>query len=136
MSGSKVIGQDVRFVSNHCWVWWPYLFSENGRNNSAECIDGETGLRPNPFSGSGAIEGDESVYSKVSTFDLTSLYLKLLNSIDKAPGYDEEKPFSSLSQLKSLKLNVSQQHEEVKSYFFKTDKTFRHWSRRGRKNDC
>ncbi len=63
MSGSKVVGQDVRFLSNQCWIWWSkpkscgdYCHTTNSCefvNNEdeydlfdrAECIDGETGLK-------------------------------------------------------------------------------------------
>lgn len=130
MSGSKVIGQDVRFISNHCWVWWPYLLSEDGNDYSAECIDGETGLSPRELLRTG-VKGDKPAYSRVSTFALTSLYLKLIDCIGISSERHEENPFSSLSELKLLKLKLSQQHEEAKNYFFKNDKTFWQWRRRG-----
>ena len=133
MSGSKIIGQDVRFISNHCWIWWPYLYSEDASSNTAECIDGETGFRSRDSSKSG--EEEESVYSRVSTFALTRLYLNLFDALGKSSEYNEESPFSSLSELKRLKNKLSQQHEQTKSFFFKNDKTFRQWNRRGRQND-
>ena len=39
MSGSKTIGQDVRFISNQCRIWWPHLSFEDIRNTvNAECL--------------------------------------------------------------------------------------------------
>ena len=68
MSQSKGIGQDVRFMSNQCWIWWPTTSVTNdndGINNDveatidnkiysnihslAEPINGETGLKFESF---------------------------------------------------------------------------------------
>ena len=65
MSGIQTVGQNVRFLSNLCWIWCPSISNviENNHNSdscnivslkqtmlkaqdnaSAQCIDGETGL--------------------------------------------------------------------------------------------
>jgi hypothetical protein len=76
-------GQDVRFLSNKCWIWWPTKSSD-----LAECIDGETGLKAQPNMLS-EIDGEEkqedkikkttsTSYSEASTFSFTKSFLDLL----------------------------------------------------------
>jgi len=65
MSGSKATGQDVRFLSNQCWIWWSKPAkqhvglhhksdhncecADDGDFDWADCIDGETGLKVMPW---------------------------------------------------------------------------------------
>ena len=76
MSGSKTTGQDVRFISNQCRIWWPHLSFEDIRNTvNDECLDGETGV-PSKYPPESK-EIEKGAYSRVSTFALTSLFLKV-----------------------------------------------------------
>ena len=131
MSGSKTIGQDVRFISNQCWIWWPHLSFEDIRNTvNAECLDGETSV-PSKYPPE-STEIEKGAYSRVSTFALTSLFLKLfqdlINDGKSFSKYNQKEPFSSLSDLRSLKSHFSRQHETAKNNFFQHDKTFRQWN--------
>ena len=93
MSGSKGVGQDVRFLSNQCWIWWPKPLEidqhDGGEkiNCLAECIDGDTGLRVPIPSHDDEIEGgllkevatiDASTCSEASTFSFTKSFSDLL----------------------------------------------------------
>ena len=101
---------------------------------NAECIDGETGfpIKYPPQSK----ETEKGAYSKVSTFALTSLFLKLTQDLlNIGSKYDQKNPIFSLSDLQYLKCDFSHQHETAKNHFFKHDKTFRQWKRRGKIGD-
>lgn len=46
MSGSRNVGNDVRFLNTECWIWSPEPCDDvKSKNAMADCIDGETGLK-------------------------------------------------------------------------------------------
>jgi len=146
MSGSKTIGQDVRFLSTLCWIWWPGGDKNNvktGKSDelyNAECIDGETGMIHCYEDSDLGMERrkDDADYSAVSTFALTNLYLKIDGILnERGNAEDNTKSMSrggidklSLEGLRALKWRASPTYESNKDSLLQKHKVFIHWNRR------
>jgi hypothetical protein len=114
MSGSKLVGQDVRFHSNLCWSWW-------SSGEGCECL--ESGYLCS-FANTSSLGGAKEP-SMISTHLLTKAFL----SIWSAAGNSEERCPTSLSSLRSLKEKLSPVYESKKRDLLK-HKTFSLWNRR------
>eukprot|EP00978_Attheya_sp_CCMP212_P022199 scaffold65949_cov51-Attheya_sp.AAC.2 len=154
MSGVTSEGQDARFTSNLCWIWYPER--RNTHNNrefnttnfatTAECIDGETGYvhhfsngKKRSFESSARCELPP--ISECSTIGLLRAHEQIITSsgasIRKNDGtakkHDGEmmgrKRQVSLTELRALKREVATKYESAKEEFF-THRTFRQWKRR------
>jgi len=139
MSGSKIIGQNIRFLSSLCWIWCP-LENEYGRQASqmAECIDGDTGLVHHFCMDNSTIQNIEEVkvttgtsvnYSKVCTFSLTKLFLQLKDQM-KWDNNASKHSLYSLKQLRASKRYFSPSYEMAKDVLLQEDKSFCYWKRR------
>lgn len=109
MSQESEFGQDVRFNSPFCYVWWV------GKGQSAECIDGNTGF---------AVANEEGVrVSSVATVALLRLHCNM----------DERKDIESLVTLQSVhafKTDESPQYEVAKERLPSKHPVFQGWRRR------
>jgi hypothetical protein len=152
MSGVTREGQDARFTSNLCWIWYPE--SRNTKNNhefnttnfaTAECIDGETGYVHN-FSSEKKRSFESSSrcelppVSECSTMGLLRAHAEIMTSMSisssdgsTATKFDNvmmgTKSQMSLTELRALKREVATKYEIAKEEFF-THRTFRQWKRR------
>ena len=132
MTNIKSLGQDAKFDSTLCWVWWPEKRSE------ADCLDGKTGFKLNYLDSIGLgsqNDGDgttSSTSSDCSTFALIQLNMKLLHSAGlAATSMVDSQTKLSLSGIHQLKQKVSPQYESAKADFFR-HRVFKQWSCR----DC
>ena len=118
MEGVKVVGEDASFDSTLCWVWWPGKGSDK-----AECIDGKTGLVTNCCSGETVQKA-----SSVSTYSLLKINLEILHlcGVPVAASLTDEN--LSLSELRTLKRQISAQYETAKDQFLLRHRVFRDWS--------
>lgn len=125
-----VRGQDVRFHSSLVWCWWPSK-EEDGNSNKAECINGATGYlweSDDQQDASGKI-------SLVSTLRLAELFLDarkaVLNITSEVNGKEMALiSYRSLEGLKTVKRELSPDHESIKDSFLSKHVVFRQWRRR------
>ena len=133
MTGTKVFGQDVRFGTNLCWVWWP---EREGDAKVAECVNGITGMvHRYRNDDSKEIEEDKDTnqgYSKVSTAALTDIHVYLSRFMADGISQKDRVTVSSLHELRSLKCFISSEYEAAKENLLKNHRIFRQWSRRER----
>lgn len=117
MEGVKVIGQDAAFdVSNSCWVWWP---GRAASSNTAECIDGKTGLM---------IEYDKpSTASGVSEVSNQSYVSSVLDILKLNCSSGESAHEIGLNELASLKQKLSPGYQAAKASLLR-HRVFREWS--------
>ena len=127
MTGSKVEGQDVRFLSSNCWIWWPS--SVLNENVGAECIDGNTGLKTRYKVNLKTNTISTSAYSQASTYAFTQSYISLMNQLKKDDNATTHKKLS-LKSLMKLKRDSSPEYEHAKDILLKEHVVFRHWRRR------
>ena len=147
-------GQDVRFHSTLSWAWWPAL-SVNGQE--AECIDGATGWAILPRQLESEHDDDErtdtNVYddtnrttrSMVSTASLLDLYIEIDQLIQQwalaarsdnsgASAMEVEVDTTivprTLTELRSLKKQVSRPYEDAKEHLLTKHHVLRQWKRR------
>jgi hypothetical protein len=150
-------GQDVRFHSALSWAWWPGL-STNGQE--AECIDGATGwaILPRRLESEHDDETetdatDTNVYddnscttrSMVSTASLLELYLEIdqkiqqwtlaASSNNSGASVVEVDVVTTivprtLTELRSLKKQVSRSYEDAKEHLLTKHPVLRQWKRR------
>ena len=133
MTGIKLLGQDAKFQSNLCWVWWPEKSAEFGYE--ADCIDGTTGLKINFHQEStgttvdGHISTLSTSYSDCSTYALIQLNLDILHTAGVSSKNIPQKSQCklSLSDVRLLKQQVSPQYESAKAELFR-HRVFRQWS--------
>jgi hypothetical protein len=117
MSGEKEIGQDVRFLSTLCWVW--YCNNEHESNlTHAECIDGETGLIYDYKQGK-----ETSNTSSVSTFQMTLDFIEVEKIKDVVSVH-------TLADLRNLKRQVASDYETAKDNMLTKHQVFNMWNRR------
>jgi hypothetical protein len=117
MSGSKSLGQDVRFHSNLCWSWW-------SSGEPCECLDGDSGYLCSYENRTSDANINEC--SKTSTLSLTKAFLAIRN----AAGHNPESCPTSLFSLRSLKEKISPVYESNKLELLNHHKTFSTWNRR------
>jgi hypothetical protein len=158
MNKNKQEGQDVRFHSTLSWAWWPALSSKN--EQEAECINGATGWailsqRLHNTKQHNDDENDTNVYhdrnrttrSMVSTAALLELYLQIDQSIqqwvlaakaDTGTAMDVEMDVGvntkmvprTLTELRSLKKQVSRPYEDAKEHLLTKHPVLGQWKRR------
>jgi len=153
MSGVTSEGQDARFTSNLCWIWYPERGNTHNNHEftttnfaTAECINGETGYVHN-FSNGKKRSFESSAccelppISECSTLGLlraheqimTSSGMSISSSDGTAKTHDGgmvgRKRQMSLTELRALKREVATKYETAKEEFF-THRTFRQWKRR------
>ena len=128
MTNITSLGQDAKFDSNLCWVWWPEKRSE------ADCLDGKTGLKVNYLDSIGLASQNDghgttsSTYSDCSTFSLIQLNMKLLHTAGiAATSKVDSQTKLRLSDIRQLKQKVSPQYESAKADFFR-HRVFKQWS--------
>ena len=136
-------GEDVRFHSATCWVWWL------GREGFAEALDGSTGyLQPSQerddqehSTTSTTMTTDEPIQvSRVCTQELVQDFLDISNSMTSTTSDGNETqnqgkstplvPPRTLSELLHLKRLASPSHEEAKDLLHTKHAIFRQWKRR------
>jgi len=149
MSGPKTVGQDVRFLSNLCWVWWsdPTIDDSNAdESRIAECIDGDEGFvhcydeRKEDIPKADDRMGND--YSSISTYALLNSFLELTGDqmskcVNKGDSFDSDGRKGrdsilsfTLPELRDLKRRVSSQHETAKDHLLQRHKIFYQWNRR------
>ena len=117
MSGEKVIGQDVRFLSTLCWVW--YSDNENESNlTNAECIHGETGHLYDYEQGK-----ETSTTSSVSTYQMTLDFIEVEKIKEVVSAH-------TLGDLRNLKRQVASDYETAKDNLLTKHQVFNMWNRR------
>ncbi len=125
MSGEKTVGQDVRFLSNLCWIWCPD--NDEDEKFNAECLDGDTGFI-HAYNNASTTEETNSMYSSAS---FTKTFLDVFGKrwfIDDV-NIDEVFP-QSLDQFRNLKIKVSPKYEAKKDALLNSNKVFSQWNRR------
>jgi len=130
MSGSKLVGQDVRFGSDLCWVY-------AGSWAEAECINGSTGYCCEHTERQ-KFDLDGTVSSRISTFIMTELYVNIAELMHgKVDGTSASNAFQqiksgvlTLSMLRYLKLAVSPEYENEKKSLLGNHRVFCQWVRR------
>lgn len=174
-------GQDVRFHSSLVWSWWPG--PPESRNNSQphtkrtsdngvlECIESSSGLlaqllEENRHNHNADAGQSQSVAPKVSTKELTSLFLQVYHqasaarrkstdpscdassskSIDNNNNSDDEmgqKRYipdlwynNSISGIREIKKICSPMHETFKDLLLTEHKVLSQWRRREDRNKC
>lgn len=157
MSATTNEGQDVRFLSNQCWIWWPSLFDQDGNQSdsnqsdstAAECVDGETGLIIPTLIKNEFVTGEQNgqsgscqlIYSEASTYAFTKSFNNLLAKMNAVT--DEDSLDKNLSQwmsgddlnlsvkaLRRMKGIYSPDYEHVKDILLNQHLVFKHWRRR------
>ena len=127
MTNITSLGQDAKFDSNLCWVWWPEKRSE------ADCLDGKTGFKLNYLDSIGLASQNDGnttspTYSECSTFSLIQLNMKLLHTAGiAATSKVDSQTKLGLSDIRLLKQQVSPQYESAKADFFR-HRVFKQWS--------
>jgi len=131
MSGEKMIGQDVRFISSTCWIYWPFCAQP-------ESIDGETGFiqKTNDESCTSTEDDDikqqrisRMVVSKVSTFSLTELFFQLSNLLCRNDNRMETYEYNTIQGIRQLKRILSPDYEFAKDALV-MNRIFAQWRRR------
>ena len=133
-------GDDVRFHSTVCWVWW------DGRT-MAEAIDGSTGYRVhvNPtamdstmdISDASSPEGNiHTSFSAVCTLELVKAFLGVSNALataknEKMAPSSLVAPPRTLLELGELKQQESPHYQEAKRLLHSKHPVFRQWKQRG-----
>ena len=126
MTGNKVVGQDIRFLSTLCWLWCPDK-DEDARFN-AECLNGDTGFLY-PYNDANAKAEDEENYSLASTYSLNKLFIDIISSSGTNDQQNMICP-QTMTKLRELKWTVSAEYEASKEIFLQNHQVFVQWNRR------
>ncbi|KAL7557073.1 hypothetical protein ACA910_009905 [Epithemia clementina (nom. ined.)] len=132
-------GEDVRFHSSFCWVWW-YGISLSS-SNQAEAIDGSTGYRvAETLPQHGKVEANHRTTTSDSNFgdrstvctqELVKAFLDISTALKEDHNQDSVgPPPRTLSELLEFKSRESPFYQEAKNLLHTKHPIFRQWKRR------